>query len=161
MSTPVFGPGYQMTMVRTFDAPRDLVFDCFTKAEHMAAWWGPHHFTAPVCELDARPGGKINILMSGPPPWENNPMEGEFVEVSPPERLVFTARAHRNANGEWGIDNLNELTFEEADGKTVMRLTTTVRKVSDEILPALGGMELGWSQSFEKLSDRLAAVQKA
>ena len=46
--------GYEMQLERTFDAPRELVFDCFTKAEHMQAWWGPRHFTNPVCEIDAR-----------------------------------------------------------------------------------------------------------
>ena len=154
--TEQFFPGYQMTLVRTFDAPRQLVFDCFTQVEHMARWWGPRGFTAPVCELDARPGGEIMIHMAGPEPYGVNPMGGEFIEVSPPDRLVFVSKAYQSADGEWGIDNLNELSFAEQDGKTVMTLVVTVRKVSAETLPALGGMKEGWSQSLDKLGELLA-----
>ena len=154
--TEQFFPGYQMTLVRTFDAPRELVFDCFTQVEHMARWWGPRGFTAPVCELDARPGGEILIHMAGPPPYGVNPMGGEFIEVSPPDRLVFSSQAYQGADGEWGIDNLNELSFAEQDGKTVMTLVVTVRKVSAETLPALSGMKEGWSQSLDKLDELLA-----
>jgi len=153
-----FSVGDQMTLVRTFDAPRELVFDCFTKAEHMARWWGPRQFTAPVCELDARPGGQIMIHMAGPEPFGVSPMAGEFVEVSRPDRLVFTAQAYQGTDGEWRIDNLNELTFAEQDGKTVLTLVVTVRKVSAETLQALGGMREGWSQSFDKLGELLVQL---
>jgi uncharacterized protein YndB with AHSA1/START domain len=46
-----------ITMVRIFDAPRELVFKAWTDPEHLAQWWGPHGFTNPVCEVDLRPGG--------------------------------------------------------------------------------------------------------
>jgi uncharacterized protein YndB with AHSA1/START domain len=46
-----------ITMVRIFDAPRELVFRAWTDPEHLAQWWGPHGFTNPVCEVDLRPGG--------------------------------------------------------------------------------------------------------
>jgi len=157
---PAIGVGYQMTIVRTFDAPRELVFDCFTDERHMAAWWGPRHFTNPVCELDARPGGAILIHMQGPPEWPVNPMGGEYVVVDRPERLVFVSRAFQGEDGESGIDNLNELTFEATeDGKTLMTLTATVRKVSAEVAPALGGMKEGWSQSLDKLGELLVELQ--
>jgi uncharacterized protein YndB with AHSA1/START domain len=154
--TEQFSVGSQMTLVRTFDAPRELVFDCFTRAEHLARWWGPRHFTAPVCEVDVRPGGQILIHMEGPPPYGINPMGGEFLEVSPPDRLVFVSKAYQHDNGEWGIDNLNELNFDEQDGKTVLTLVVTIRKVTAETLPALGGMKEGWSQSLDKLGELLA-----
>jgi uncharacterized protein YndB with AHSA1/START domain len=154
--TEQFFPGYQMTLVRSFDAPRQLVFDCFTQVEHMARWWGPRGFSAPVCELDPRPGGDILIHMAGPEPYGVNPMGGAFIEVSPPDRLVFSSQAYQGADGEWGIDNLNELSFAEQDGKTVLTLVVTVRKVSAETLQALGGMKEGWSQSFDKLAELLA-----
>lgn len=151
--------GYEMQLERTFDAPRELVFDCFTKAEHMQAWWGPRHFTNPVCEIDARMGGKLLIHMEGPPPFGVSPMEGEFIEVTRPSKLIFTARAMQGPDGEWGIDNLNTLTFVEKDGKTVMTLRVQVRKVSEAVRPALAGMREGWSQSLDKLEERLATLR--
>jgi uncharacterized protein YndB with AHSA1/START domain len=151
--------GYEMELERTFDAPRELVFDCFTKAEHMQAWWGPREFTNPVCEIDARMGGKILIHMQGPEPFGVNPMEGEFIEVTRPSKLIFTSRAMQGPDGEWGIDNLNTLTFVEKDGKTVMTLRTQVRKVSEAVRPALAGMREGWSQSLDKLAELMTRLQ--
>jgi uncharacterized protein YndB with AHSA1/START domain len=160
MSDPIIGVGHQMTLTRTFDAPRQLVFDCFSKVEHMQRWWGPRMFTAPVCELDPRPGGAILIHMKGPAPYGINPMGGEYVEVSPPGRLTFVSRAFPGEDGEWGIENFNELTFEEtADGKTLITVTVTVRKVNTEFMPALARMREGWSQSLDKLGELLAELQ--
>src|SRR5437764_14492447 len=53
----------EITITRTFDAPRALVFSMFTDAKHLAAWWGPHGWTNPKAEADPRPGGKILINM--------------------------------------------------------------------------------------------------
>ena len=149
-------PGYEMELERTFDAPREDVFDCFTNAGAMKAWWGPRDFTNPVCEIDARMGGHILIHMQGPEPFGVSPMEGDFIEVTRPSKLIFTARALQGPDGTWGIDNLNTLTFMEKDGKTALTLHVTVRKVSDAVRPALAGMREGWCQSFDKL-DRLLA----
>jgi uncharacterized protein YndB with AHSA1/START domain len=67
--------------------------------------------------------------------------------------------AHQDADGVWGIDNLNTVVFEEAPGgRTLMKLETVVRKVSPEIMPALNGMKEGWSQSFEKLEALLTEL---
>ena len=55
-----------LTLVRTFDAPRDLVLEAFSEPRHLAQWWGPHGYTNPLCELDARPGGAFRIHMCGP-----------------------------------------------------------------------------------------------
>ena len=159
MTDQPMSAGYEMQLERTFDAPRELVFDCFTNPAHMQAWWGPREFTNPVCEIDARMGGKILIHMQGPSPFGVNPMEGEFIEVTRPSKLIFTARAFQGPDGEWGIDNLNTLTFVEKDGKTVMTLRTQVRKVSEAVRPALSGMREGWSQSLDKLAELMARLQ--
>ncbi|MFO1187811.1 MAG: SRPBCC family protein, partial [Alphaproteobacteria bacterium] len=144
------GVGRVLLLTRVFDAPRELVFKCWTDPKHFAAWWGPHMFTAPKVELDLRPGGKIFVLMSGPPPWQRHPMGGEFREISPPERLVFTS--HLEAGGRLTLQNLNSVTFEDLGGKTRMRLHVRVLVAAPEMAGALGGMEIGWSQSLEKLA---------
>src|SRR5256885_11553070 len=56
----------EITITRTFDAPRKLVFSMFTDVEHLAAWWGPHGWTNSKAEADPRPGGKLLIHMQGP-----------------------------------------------------------------------------------------------
>src|SRR5450631_3357723 len=47
----------ELEIIRVYDASRELVFKVWTDPKHLAEWWGPHGFTNPVCEIDARPGG--------------------------------------------------------------------------------------------------------
>ncbi|MGB7036228.1 MAG: SRPBCC domain-containing protein, partial [Xanthobacteraceae bacterium] len=56
----------EVTITRSFDAPRALVFRAWTDAAQLAQWWGPQGFTNPVCEFEARLGGKIRIHMRSP-----------------------------------------------------------------------------------------------
>ena len=53
-----------MHLTRRFDAPRELVWETFTKAEHIARWWGPHKYAITVHEFDVRPGGKWRVSHS-------------------------------------------------------------------------------------------------
>ena len=55
------GVRMEVKFTRVFDAPRELVFQAWTDAKHLAQWWGPHGFTNPRCEWDARPGGMISL----------------------------------------------------------------------------------------------------
>ena len=148
--------GYEMELERTFAAPRERVFDAFIDPDQMKQWWGPQGFTSPVCELDPRMGGKILIHMQPPGAVEASPMEGEFIEVTRPFRLVFTGRALRDAEGGWGIDNLNTVMLTEKDAGTALTLHIAVRKVTDASRPALAGMREGWLQSFDRLEALLA-----
>ena len=46
----------EVKAVRWFDAPRQLVWDAFTKPEHVSRWLlGPDGWTMPICEIDLRP----------------------------------------------------------------------------------------------------------
>jgi uncharacterized protein YndB with AHSA1/START domain len=144
----------RLVLKRLISAPPKRVFEAWIDPKQFAAWWGPHHFTAPLVELDARPGGKINVHMQGPTgsPWEKPyPMGGEFREVSRYDRLVFTATLP-DGKGGIALENLNEVTFTDKGGKTELVLRVTVLKSTPEVAGALGGMEQGWSQSLDKLA---------
>lgn len=56
----------EITIVRVFDAPPDLVFAAWTEPRHMSQWFGPKHWTNPVCDLDVKPGGAWRIVMRDP-----------------------------------------------------------------------------------------------
>lgn len=143
------GAGYEVTLVRTFKAPPALVFDCFTDPAHLVRWWGPGGCENEIYKLEARPGGEISLRMAGP--GFDHVMGGEFVELDRPGRLVFLTKAFPGPDGEWSLVNRNTVTFEAADGGTRMTLHTLVQKAEGEIAFALGGMEIGWSQSLERL----------
>ncbi|MCV9998341.1 SRPBCC domain-containing protein [Pararhizobium sp. YC-54] len=145
-----------LVLTRTFNAPAALVYKVWTDPYHLAQWWGPHCFTNPVCEVDLRPGGVIRIHMKGPD-GQMYPSNGTFKEIVENERLVFTS----TYDGEDGIpmlEALNTVTFTEQDGQTVLTLHAQVLKATEAVLPALDGMEEGWSQSLEKLAAVIATV---
>ena len=144
----------ELVITRIFDAPRSLVFKAWTDPEHLAQWWGPKGFTAPVCEIDARVGGAIRIHMRSPD-GAVYPMKGEIREIVAPERLVFTNIAVDEA-GNHIIEGLTTVTFAEEGGKTRLNLHTRGTAVVEIAVAFLQGMEQGWSQSLEKLAGYLS-----
>ena len=56
----------RMVVTRIFDAPRELVWKAWTDPKYIMQWWGPKGFTAPVCEMDFRVGGKLICCMAAP-----------------------------------------------------------------------------------------------
>ena len=160
MATGSIAPkeGHELVLTRIFDAPRELVFKAWTDPKIVAQWWGPHRFTNPVCELDARPGGAIRIHMRGPD-GTVYPMTGVYQEVVEPERIVFTSAA-LDVAGNPMFELLTTVTFAEEGGKTKQILRTRVIKSTAEAAPYLAGMEAGWTQSLERLTVYLAAPSK-
>jgi uncharacterized protein YndB with AHSA1/START domain len=143
----------ELVLTRVFDAPRATVFRAWTDPKHLTRWWGPHGFTNPVCEADAKPGGAIRIDMRGPD-GTVYPMIGTFHEVVPPERLVFTSIAV-GEGGKTLIKVMNTVTMTERDGKTTLTLSARVLEL-DPNFPGAAGMEQGWSQSLERLAELVA-----
>jgi len=143
----------EITLVRTFDAPRELVFSMWTDAKNLAQWWGPHQFDNPVCEADARPGGPIVIHMRGPD-GNVHVMGGAYLEITPPSRIVFTTTV--DDDGVRILEGHNVVTFEEAGGKTKMTLQSKVAGFTEITKFMVGGFDAGWTQSLEKLQALVA-----
>lgn len=144
----------ELTIIRVFDAPREMVFKAWTNAGHLANWWGPNGFMNPVCEVDLRPGGTIRVDMKGPD-GKVYPMRGTFKEILEPERLVFISTAIPDDNGHPQLEALNTVTFENHNGKTKLTLHVVVLKSSAAAQEALKGMSAGWNQSQDRLADYL------
>jgi len=141
----------ELVITRTFDAPRELVFKAWTEPERLARWWGPRGFTAPVCEVDARPGGAIRIHMRGPD-GAVYPMTGVFHEIAEPERLVYTSVALEDEEGGPQLEVLTTVTFAEQNGATTLTLRAVVVKSTPAAAAALDGIEEGWNQSLDRLA---------
>ena len=143
----------EVVMTREVDAPRELVFDAWTKPEHVQQWMlGPSGWTMPVCEIDLRPGGAWHFVWSRADGTEME-MRGEYREVTPPERLVST----ESWGGDWP-ETINTVTLSEEDGKTT--ITQTVLYPSKEARDAAlaTGMKEGASVSFDRLAEHLRAM---
>lgn len=142
-----------LTLSRMFNAPRERVFEAFTKQEAIETWFGPEGFTIPNCSVDLRPGGKYRIEMHGPD-GDVHVVVGQYREVSPPERLSFTW-AWLRGDGV-GPETLVTLTFAAKDGGTEMTLVHsgfTNEEMRD-------GHNRGWTSSFEDLRRALAGTRQ-
>jgi len=144
----------EFTIIRVFDASRELVYKAWTDAKIVAKWWGPKGVFTPICDLDIKPGGKINIVMEagsnlGAVKGMQWPMKGEFIELDKPKKIVFTSNA---------VDEDKELfkyrttvTFDEKGGKTTMTVHVVISNMISESEFAVAGMEQGWNSQFDKL----------
>lgn len=147
-------PHKEFTITRIFDAPREAVFKAWTDAKLVAQWWGPEGVFTPICEVDARPGGLMHIVMEageslGQYKGMQWPMEGKFEEVEEPSKLVFTANAIMN--GKEVLVHRTTVIFEEIEGKTKMSIRVVVTKTLPGAENALAGMEQGWNGQIDKL----------
>jgi uncharacterized protein YndB with AHSA1/START domain len=148
----------ELTLTRTVDAPRDLVFAAFTDPVQLAQWWGPHNFTNPRCEIDARVGGKLRIDMRGPAGTVHDTvykLTGVVREIIPPERLVFTVALHE-PDGSIRLENLTSVMLTEHAGKTTITLHVSVIQSTTAAEANLAGMEAGWGQSLDRLVDHVS-----
>jgi len=159
-SSPADAPADRTLVVtRVFDAPRDLVYKAWTDPKQVAQWFPPKEFTAPVCEVDARPGGVFRVHMKGPDaePFHGAifPGEGVFREVVPNERLAFTFAGEGDGPPP---PILMTVLFEDQGRRTKITVKQTAETVADyEALLKLGAAE-GLSQSFDKLDALLAGT---
>lgn len=142
----------EIVFTRLFNAPRNLVFDAFTKPALIQRWLlGPPGWTMPVCEFDACVGGKFRYV------WRNAEghdmgMGGVIREFAPPERLVCTEMF----DVDWtGGETLGTLVFTASDGQTTLTQTVlySSREARDGALKT--GMEQGMAFSYDRLEATL------
>ena len=81
--------GLSLHLEKVLRAPRARVFAAFVEEGALAAWWGPNDFTVPNVEICAREGERYRFTMQ-PPEGAAFHITGEFREVEPPQRLVYT-----------------------------------------------------------------------
>jgi uncharacterized protein YndB with AHSA1/START domain len=143
----------EIVMTRVFNAPRRLVFEAHTKCEHLKRWWGPRKYEMPICELDFRPGGKYRIVHRGPEGDEHG-FRGEFREIVPPERLVYTFEYE----GYPGHISVETIELVEENGRTTLINTAVYDSVEDRDGMLQSGMEEGARESLDRLEELLATM---
>jgi uncharacterized protein YndB with AHSA1/START domain len=146
----------EIVITRAFDAPRDLVFLCYTKPELLRRWYGLPDWIMTICEIDLRVGGKWRFGTKSPDGYEMI-SQGVYKEIAPPEKLVNTELFQ----DDWtGGETIATLLLTEENGVTTA--TTTVLYSSKEArdgalaTPMATGMEIG----FKRLDELLAAETK-
>jgi uncharacterized protein YndB with AHSA1/START domain len=154
----------ELTLTRTFNAPRELVWKAWTDPEMLKHWWGPDNVTIPECEVDLRVGGKFYIVMEagegmGSYKGIKWPMRAEFTVVEPNKKLSYNAKAWTEGQEkETTIDQTTEVTLTEENGKTKVEVIAIIHKTGPGAKMAVQGMEMGFTQQLEKLNNFLAAA---
>ena len=158
--TPGNGAAPERTLVsaKTYDAPRELVYQAWTDPKQLARWFPPEGFSSPRCEVDPRPGGVFRVDMQAPagPPLDGAvfPGPGEFIEVVPNERLTFTMQPE--AGGQKMPKVLMTVRFEDHDGRTTVTVEHTLATVAEYEVMVKTGMAEGIRQSLDKLAGVLS-----
>ncbi len=144
----------EIRMTRVFDAPRDLVFEAHSSAEHMSKWWGPRKYEVIGAEFDFRPGGRWRIVHRSPD-GEEYGFRGEFREIVPPERITWTFEFE----GWPGKVSVETLTLEEHDGKTTLTAVAVYDSVEARDAMIESGMESGAAETYERLDEYLDTLK--
>ena len=152
---------------RTFNAPRELVFDCFTNPDRMQQWTGPKGMKVITAKMDLRPGGMYHYAMQAegaPAMWGKS----VYREIAPPEQLIYiNAFSDENAgltrhplSPDWPLELLTTVTFEADGDKTNLTIKwelmdNATASESTIFLTSFGSMTMGWSGSLDKLGEYL------
>ncbi len=143
-------------LTRLFDAPRALVFEAMTRPEHIARWWGQlgDGYSVPVCEVDLRVGGKWRTV--GRHPKGEVAFHGEYREITPPERLVYTELMEPYPDG-----SLVATTLTEEAGKTRVTVIASYPSTAIRDMVLSSGMERGAAASYDRLEDVARELEAA
>ena len=165
-----YAPEQQLHLSRTFDAPRELVFDAFSEAKHLARWWGPKGFDMAVKNFRFSEGGTFHFHMSRADGME---MWGKFVFqlLDRPKRIVLV-NSFSNAEGqtvrgpfseEWPREMLIQIELTEINDRTKLDMRVTPIHASEtEYLvfeQGFSSMQGGFGSSLERLDLLLSEIK--
>ncbi|MGH6857410.1 MAG: SRPBCC domain-containing protein [Methylocella sp.] len=136
---------HAIVLTRTFAAPREQVFEAWTRPEHIACWWDPASVRLAECEIDLRLGGAFKFVTQRSPGVP--PFSGIYREIAPPELLVFEA-----------MGAIGRVVLSDVGGKTLM--TVTIKCGSSAQLDQFVkmGVDVGTSQTLDNLVVYLGAM---
>lgn len=142
--------GLVLEQQRTLAAPVERIFLLMTQPAELAKWWGPHGFTTQEIELDLKVGGVYRFTMK-PPDGEAFHLAGEFLEIDPPGKLVFTFRWEEPDPDD--RETVVELSLDAVGESTEVSLSQGEFATEERLALHRGG----WSDSFERLAGLIHA----
>lgn len=160
----------EFVLTRTFDAPRDLVWQAWTERECLLQWFGPKGCIISTAKLDFRPGGLFHYGMKTP---DGKEVWGKFIyrEIVAPEKIVMINSFSDEQGGvtrhpmsaSWPLEMLSTSLFSEHDGRTLLTLKWSPHNATAEERAAFDAarpnMAQGWSGTLEQLTEYLAKTK--
>jgi uncharacterized protein YndB with AHSA1/START domain len=129
---------------RAFDAPAELLYRAFTEPDLLVQWLGPSKYEMIIDKYDARDGGEWRYINRGD--GQEFAFHGVLHRIAP-DQLVQTFEFE----GYPGHVSLETLTFEERDGRTIVRTHSVFQSVADRDGMTQSGMESGMREGYERL----------
>jgi uncharacterized protein YndB with AHSA1/START domain len=133
----------ELIITRTLNAPVELVWEAWTKPEHIANWWGPNDFTTTISTMDMVPGGEWNLVMHGPDGTDYI-NKSIFKEIIPFKKIVY-----EHISYPWILATID---FEEQGEQTLINWHMLFESAEEfiEVVKVYKAAE-GLKQNVEKL----------
>jgi uncharacterized protein YndB with AHSA1/START domain len=142
-------------MTRQYDAPARLLFEAWSKPEHLMKWFGPKGWPVTMCEVDFRQGGRFRMGMTGPSGVPETPFGGQYLEIVPNRKIVYD-----NGFESPGAPRMIvTVTFEEAADRTTLTVNTLFESVAMKTEYLGLGFEQGLGSGLDQLVDVAAALR--
>jgi uncharacterized protein YndB with AHSA1/START domain len=139
----------EVVIRREFDAPARLLFEAYSRCEHVMKWFGPKGWPLTLCEMDFRPGGRFRFAMTGPDGKQNTPFGGEYLEIVPNRTIVYD-----NGFEAPGTEKMIvTVTFDEQAGRTTLTIHTLFASVAMKNEHVGGGYVQGVDSGLDQLAD--------
>lgn len=143
----------ELVITRKLDAPIDLVWEVWTKPEHIANWWGPDGFTNTIHVMDMRPGGAWDLVMHGPDGTDYK-NKSVFKEIIKNKKIVY-----EHVSGPKFIATIEF----EAQGDETMIRWRMLFQTAEEFIQTVKTFKAdeGLKQNIEKLNAFLIKLNNA
>jgi uncharacterized protein YndB with AHSA1/START domain len=142
--------GLVLQLKRVLAAPPERIFRMLTEPADLAKWWGPRGFTTPGIDLDLRVGGRYRFAMQ-PPDGDLFHLSGEFLDIEPPSRLIYTFRWEEPDADD--RETVVTVLLGDVEGATQVSLSQGM--FATEARLALH--RSGWTDSLEKLGELIGS----
>ncbi len=144
------------TIRRVFEVPARILFEAFSKPEHLLRWFGPKGFPLKECAVDFRVGGSYRFAMVSGDGKLLPAFGGTYLAIEKNSLIRYSNRMEL-PGAEMMIVTVS---FEEHAGKTTLTQHTLFESVAMKQKHFAMGYEVGVAVSLEQLKDYAAALEQ-
>jgi uncharacterized protein YndB with AHSA1/START domain len=138
---------HAIVLTRMLVAPREQVFEAWTRPEHVTRWWDPNGHPLTKCEIDLRPGGAFRFVSRHSP--NSHEFTGVYREIAPPDRLVFEA-----------MGAIGRVILEEIGGKTHLTVRIECGSATQLEQYLKMGIDAGTARTLDNLVAYVTAMPR-
>ncbi len=146
----------EVVITGVFDVPAHLLFEAYSKPEHIMRWFGPEGWPVTHCEMDFRVGGRYRFAMTGPDGKQNTPFGGEYLEIVPDRKIVYDDSFESPGAEQMVVT----VTFEEDAGQTTLTIATLFASIAMKEEHMGAGYSQGVGSGLDQLAELVAEMHK-